>query len=135
MVYLRTLKKINMQLLNDTLTENNISIKDLPVSFQKREDRLKKMFEQMFQAVNEYEANPTDEAKKNIDEADAYIVSYEESLVEDIEEYLSKNNRNEPTPKGDGDGDGGEKKSSGAGWLFAGLVAVVTLGAVVMRRK
>ena len=133
MVYLRTLKKINMQLLNDTLTENNISIKDLPVSFQKREDRLKKMFEQMFQAVNEYEENPTDEAKKNIDEADAYIVSYEESLVEDIEEYLSKSNRNEPTPSGDGDG--GEKKSSGAGWLFAGLVAVVTLGAVVMRRK
>jgi hypothetical protein len=124
-----------MQLLNDTLTENSISINDLPVSFQKREDRLKKMFDQMFQAVSEYEANPTDEAKKNIDEADAYIVSYEESLVEDIEEYLSKNNRNEPTPKGDGDGDGGEKKSSGAGWLFAGLVAVVTLGAVVMRRK
>lgn len=125
-----------MQLLNDTLSENNIALTDLPVSFQKRGKRLESMIEQMIKAVQEYEANPSDEAKNNIDEADAYIVNFEESLVEDIEEYLSK--------QGDGGQGGnhkpnaeaeGEKKSSGAGWLFAGLVAVVTLGAVVLRRR
>ena len=79
-----------MQLLNDTLSENNIALTDLPVSFQKRGKRLESMIEQMIKAVQEYEDNPSDEAKKNIDEADAYIVNFEESLVEDIEEYLSK---------------------------------------------
>jgi hypothetical protein len=125
-----------MQLLNDTLSENNIALTDLPVSFQKRGKRLESMIEQMIKAVQEYEDNPSDEAKKNIDEADAYIVNFEESLVEDIEEYLSKQG-------GGGQGgnykpnadEEGEKKSSGAGWLFAGLVAVVTLGAVVLRRR
>lgn len=112
-----------MNLLNELLSEKKVSLTDLPSSFQKRAERLQNMVSQAIKAEKEYEDNPSDEAKKALEEADEYITAYEEDLVDDIEEYLNNNpdkgGSNEPT----------EKKGKGFGWLGFVALGLLTAGA------
>ena len=123
-----------MKLINQALSEKGLKLKELSPEIQKEINDLREMIVKYNMAVSEYEndGEEDEEVEKKLDETEDTIAETEQSLAEKIKafEKLDANTppaNNPPVEK---------KKDNTVGWLiFAGVVAVATLGSINLFNK